>query len=259
MNSFLDVELADSNLWISPLDTARFGMRIAKIDDESALHEQMLHKLRDAGVKMIISRVDSSKIALINRMEAMGFRIKDVQLTWRFDLNKQAIHHDFLNPGIVVREATVEDIPALQQVAALCFWNYGHYFADDRLDRATCIEVYKDWTARAVRDKCVAEKFLVACSRDAIMGMLFMGLKMAGSDSFAFGGLGAVNPEYQGGNIFSTLVIRSLEWGKMENQTWQEHNVLHNNFPVNRVFSKLGFRLYKSEATLHCWLDENGS
>lgn len=244
--------------WISSLDTARFGIPIAKINDETALHEDMLRALRDAGVRMIISRVNSSNIALINRLETKGFRIKDVQLTWRFDLNKQEIHHDYLNPDIEVREATEHDIPALQQVAASCFWNYGHYFADERLDKESCIEVYRDWTARAVRDKNVAEKFLVACNKDSIAGMLFMGLKATGGDSFAFAGLGAVSPDYRGGNVFSTLVIKSLEWGKLGHQTWQEHNVLHVNFPVNRVFSKLGFRIYKSETTLHCWLDKNG-
>jgi hypothetical protein len=244
--------------WISPLDTARFGIPIAKINDETALHEDTLRALRDAGVKMIISRVDSRKIALLNHLEAMGFRIKDVQLTWRFDLNKQEIRYDYLNPEIVVREATEHDIPALQQVAELSFWNYGHYFADDRLDKTACIEVYRDWTARAVRDKQVAEKFFVACLGDTIAGMLFMGLKMEGAETFAFAGMAAVSPDYRENNIVSTLAINSLEWGKLEYHTWQEHNVLHINFPVNRVLSKLDFRTYKSETTLHCWLDKNG-
>jgi hypothetical protein len=66
--------------------------------------------------------------------------------------------------------------------------------------------------------------------------------------------LGAVASVGRSQNIFSTLAISSLEWAKSEGQIWQEHNVLNINYPVNRVFSKIGMSVYKSELTFHSWL-----
>jgi len=86
------------------------------------------------------------------------------------------------------------------------------------------------------------------------LGYLFLNLKRFENKQYSFGGLGAVSSESRGKNVFSSLVIKSLEWAKTEGHLWQEHNVLINNYPVNKVFSKLGFSNYKSETTLHVWL-----
>ncbi|MFM7681119.1 MAG: hypothetical protein ACKO7P_00015, partial [Bacteroidota bacterium] len=88
-----------------------------------------------------------------------------------------------------------------------------------------------------------------------IIGYLFFRMDELNQNIYAYGGLGAVYSKSRGKNVFSTLCIRALEWGKSQNHDWQEHNVLNINYPVNKVFAKLGFSNYKSETTLHLWLD----
>ena len=240
--------------YLSIIDTNRFGVKTAKINNSKILTLDTFELLKKNDFKFIISRVPSENIELINFLEDHGFRIKDVQLTYKFDLGKQEINTDYLNKEINVREGNSNDIEQLKKIAIDCFWEYGHYFADSNLNKMDCMEVYKDWTINALLNKNVADKFFVAEVENRLLGYLFFKLKLAENKYYSYSGLGAVSSESRGKNVFSTLVIKSLDWAKSEGHLWQEHNVLNINYPVNKVFSKLEFSNYKSETTLHAWL-----
>ena len=244
----------DINQFESYIDTKRFGIKTAKINNIEILTLETLNLLKKNDFKFIISRVPSQNIELINFLEDHGFRIKDIQLTYKFDLANQEIKTNYLNQEIKVREGNSRDIEQLTNIAIDCFWDYGHYFADPKLNKLDCMEVYKDWTSNALLNKNVTDKFFVAEFENRLLGYLFLNLKRFENKQYSFGGLGAVSSESRGKNVFSSLVIKSLEWAKTEGHLWQEHNVLINNYPVNKVFSKLGFSNYKSETTLHVWL-----
>lgn len=241
---------------VSPLDTSRFGFKIAKINNLDDLKFETLLKLKHDDAKLVISRVPSENIQLINQMEDWGYRIKDVQLTYKFDLHRNDIQYQYLNEELIVREALPKDIDKLRIIAEDCFLNYGHYFADKNLDKKNCMDVYKDWTQRAVQDPTVADKMFVAVKNEEVIGYLFFKINELNNQTYAYSGLGAVYSKSRGKNVFSTLCIRALEWGRSQNHDWQEHNVLNINYPVNKVFAKLGFSNYKSETTLHLWLDD---
>lgn len=242
--------------FISSIDTARFGFKIAKINNPNFLDYKTILSLKQEGVHLIMSRVPSENIQLINQMEDWGYRVKDVQLTYKFDLQSNDIQYQYLNKELIVREGLPKDIDKLRIIAEDCFWNYGHYFADKNLDKSNCMEVYKDWTQRAVLDKTVAGKIFVAEKNDEVIGYLFFRIDELNQKRYAYSGLGAVYSKSRGKNVFSTLCIRALEWGRSQNHDWQEHNVLNINYPVNKVFAKLGFSNYKSETTMHLWLED---
>jgi hypothetical protein len=238
----------------SEVDSLRFGVKVAKINDEKFLSEEVFQLLKEEGVQLIMSRVRSEDIALINYLEDNNFRIKDVQLTYRFDLAKNKINHAYANSALHIREATSADASDLEAIAADCFSNYGHYFADKKLNEQAVAEVYKDWTTRAIHDNDISDKYFVAEHQGKIAGYLSFKERITENGVYSFGGIGAVGKNFQSANVFSSLTIKGLEWGLANNHLWQEHNVLNINYPVNRVFSKLGFYIYKSETTLHAWL-----
>ena len=248
----LDRNLIDS--FESKQDTARFWIKTAKINNPEYLTKFVLDALRESDFKFVITRIKSENLQLINTLEDLDFRLKDVQLTYKFEINGSPICCDFFNPDIIIREATIDDIAALRIVAEDCFRDYGHYFADEKLDKESCMEVYREWTEKAVLSKDASVKFFLAEQSGIVLGYLFFGIKDLENGRYSYGGLGAVGSKNRSKNVFSTLVIKGLEWAKQENHIWQEHNVLNINYPVNRVFSKLGFYIYKSETTLHAWL-----
>ena len=81
----------DINQYESYIDTKRFGFKTAKINNAENLTLDTFNLLKKNDFKFIISRVPSENIELINFLEDNGFRIKDIQLTYKFDLEKQEI------------------------------------------------------------------------------------------------------------------------------------------------------------------------
>lgn len=240
---------------LSNLDTERFGFRIARIDDPAALRSpDTIETLRRQDIRLIIARIDSERLVEINAMEDLGFRIKDMQVTWRSS-------HD-QSPGPLrtdrrfrIREASTADVAAFRGIAEKAFDNYGHYFADGRLDKDRCRQIYPDWAERTLTGEDAAHKIFVAEAGDVVAG--FLSFKLAGEEGnrHAVGIMGAVAPAFRGQNAFSLLVTTAGNWVKETSLAWQEHNTLTTNYPVNRVFARLGFRQVHAFVTLHCWLD----
>ncbi len=242
--------------YISTIDSNRFGFNIAKVNDFEILQrENILEVFKIEEVKLIISRISTENINEINHLENIGFRIMDVQSTYRFEINKYKINLSFLNPDIIIRDAKDIDIMELTTISKESFEEYGHYFADNRLDKRLCRKIYDDWIHRSIIDNNIADKVLVAEIDGELAGFLSFKLFKKNNFKYAAGGIGAVSSKFRSKNVFSTLTLQGLIWGNSIGLDWEEHNVLNTNYPVNRVFSKLGFTIRNSYLTLHNWLD----
>lgn len=241
---------------ISQLDTQRFGFNITRVDNTAdLLTTGLIPSLKMQGVSLIITRVDSERLDEINALEDLGFRIKDIQSTWTSRPVNPDAHNQYINPRIHIRQASPKDILPLRQIAAFAFDDYGHYFADSFLDRNRCAEIYPDWTERTITDPVVADTVFVAATHTEIAG--FIALKKIEQEGITYATvvIGAVAAAFRRQNIYSTLIITGLAWGREQHLHWQEHQVLAVNYPVNRVLTKLGFLQVRSFVTLHGWLD----
>ena len=241
--------------YLSVLDTDRFGFKVAKVNSFNESPEILIKKLKETGFKLIISKIDSSKLNLINRLEDLGFRIKDNQVTYKYDLKKfddMTLNH--LNESFNIREYQKGDEHSIVKIAEEAFNDYGHYFANDRLNKTACLEVYKNWAIRSCQDVEVADVIFVALKNNEIAGFLSFKKYCENNLAYAAGGLGAVSKKHRGQNVFKMLTVKGLIWGLENNFEWEEHNVLTTNYSVNSTFSSLGFKIRKSFNTLHCWL-----
>ena len=64
----------------SKIDSRRFGFKVGKTDGE-IFRNVSFEKIKKEGYKLIIARVNLNDVELINKMEDIGFRIKDIQIT----------------------------------------------------------------------------------------------------------------------------------------------------------------------------------
>lgn len=241
--------------FLSPLDRARFGFEVAKVDDFSSGIDPLLEQFRANSVKLVISRVPSDDIWLLNELEDRGFRIKDTQLTYRYTLGKGSALAFGESKDFRVRKFEPRDTDALVRVAQESFSGYGHYAADPRLDPVKCAEIYEDWALNTCRDQKVADHIVVAEAAGALIGYLSFKIKSAGDEKYAAGGMGAVSNEHRSLGVFSGIVRAGLKWGEEIGLAWEEHNVIAANLPVNHAFIRCGFRPSHSMVTLHAWLD----
>ncbi|NIM10826.1 MAG: hypothetical protein GTO45_02450 [Candidatus Aminicenantes bacterium] len=242
--------------YISQLDTERFGFKIAKINNFNENPGILYKEMKKMDVKLIISKISSSEIHTINALEELGFRIKDMQVKYRYDIHQLDFTYEQLPKNFNLREATPHDVAQLVSIAEESFMDYGHYFANHRLDKTKCLEIYKDWTRRSCLNKDIADKFFLAEKDNTIMGYLSFKIFASEGIDYAAGVIGAVSKKFREQDVFPSLVKIGLLWGAELNLKWEEHNVLTTNFPSNRSFTKVGFRIVDSFITLHCWLDQ---
>jgi hypothetical protein len=240
--------------YISKLDSERFGFNIAKINAVEGLTLQTFDEIKVQDIKLIIARVNAKSIDDLNKLEGLGFNIKDIQTTYRYFLKELNFNGYTNNPNLLVRDFRKEDIKKLMSITEESFNGYGHYFADKNLDHEKCLEIYKDWTFRSCNDINVADKVFVAEVNGQVAGFLSFKIFNTSEGRFAAGGLGAVKKEFRNQDVFRGITKCGLLWGKELDLEWEEHNVLVNNFSVNNSFSKIGFKVYKSFITLHKWL-----
>jgi hypothetical protein len=241
--------------YLSKLDSARFGFKVAKINDFVYAPEELLRFLKENNVLLILTKVSIDNLDLINSLEKLNFTIKDFQLTYRFDLKNFKKTKENAGNELNIRDFAFDDIQVLKKIASESFAHYGHYANDHRLDQKKCNEIYVDWISRSCEDRQVADKIFVAEYKKELAGFLSFKLNENDNLKYAAGGIGAVAERYRNLNIFRKLTYEGLYWGKNLGLIWEEHNVLINNYPVNRSFVKSGFYPYKSFVTMHCWLD----
>ncbi|KTD18950.1 GNAT family N-acetyltransferase [Legionella jordanis] len=240
---------------ISGVDTKRFGFNVAKVQEWGASPQELMMQLKDAQVKLIISRLPSERVETINQLEDLGFQLKDSQLTYKFDLHRLNLSNLDLPSHLHVREASEADLPSIGVLAKLAFKDYGHYANNARLDKSKVDEIYEDWAVSSFSNKDYADKFFIISSGEDVAGFLTFKLCEQNGKKFTKGGIGAVSDRYRNQGIFKLLNKQGLLWAKELGLDWVEHNALTTNYSVGRVFTSLGFYNAASYVTLHCWLD----
>jgi GNAT superfamily N-acetyltransferase len=236
--------------YISELDTQRFGFPIARVNAFSEPMERILDGLQNLGVRMVISRVPAD---LINEMEQAGFRLKDIQVTYNYDLPSPPPALD-TRYGIIYRKFRPGDEDAIQRIASQAFRNYGHYAKNRELGRVDTGEIYADWARRCCAGLVNVDRIIVAEHEDIPVGYLAFQILEDGDSRYAAGVMGAVDKKAQRAGVFRGINIMGLRWALEQGLNRVEHNVLLTNYAVNKTYSGLGFRIIRSEVTLHCKL-----
>ena len=238
---------------ISNIDTKRFGFKIAKINHFDKSPSELVAELKAEGTKLIMSRVSASNMDLISTLEKIGFRLKDVQLTYNSNLSK--IPDQLGSLEFTIRDATDNDAEQISKIAEQAFHTYGHYYADDRLKNQTSA-IYKEWALNSCLNKQIADKVIIAEFQGNVIGFLTFKIQENDQGKHAVGGIGAVSSIHRNMGVFKAINIAGLKWSKKIGLNRLEHNVLATNFPVNATYSKLGFNIIHSEVTMHFWMND---
>ena len=116
-------------------ERARFGYRLARLNldfaCESADAERIVDLCQSSNVEMLILRVPTDKIALVQALESLGFRSMDCLVYYECLIQDKVCTKPCT---LKIREATSEDAIAVGEIARFCFSEYlSHYHADRRL------------------------------------------------------------------------------------------------------------------------------
>ncbi|MRW85305.1 GNAT family N-acetyltransferase [Pseudoduganella sp. FT26W] len=239
---------------LSQMDLERFGVITAKAalqpDDSVAA---LAGWCRQQAVRMLIARVPTSAVTLVQQLEQQGAFLTDTLLYYsRRALAPEAA---LLPDGYRWRLASAADADDVAALAALTFSGYaGHYHADARLDRATADAVYEDWAANSCRNPAVADAVLLI-EHDGKLAA-FATLKDRGA-ALLEGVLFGVHPQHQGRRLYQALMQQAQHWGQAHGFSAMTVSTQVVNLAVQKVWCRLGFEPSSSYYTFHQWYGEN--
>jgi GNAT superfamily N-acetyltransferase len=233
-------------------EQARFGYRMARLALDytcgPADAETITEMCRSSGVEMLTLRVPTDKVALVQALEALEYRIMDCLVY--YECSTECLPP--MQPStLVIREATVADARAIAETARLCFSDYSsHYRADPRLDRVKVSEAYIDWAERCCTDRESASCVFIPIVGEAVAG--FIALRQ-NSETEGEGVLNAVHPRFAGAGIYGRLISRAKQWCHDNGMKRMVISTQLENLKVQRTWTNRGFYLCKSYYTLHRW------
>lgn len=197
---------------------------------------------------MLTLRVLTSNVALVQALEALGFRIMDCLVYYECPTESPPP----ASPSdLEIRAATPNDATAVAEIARLCFSDYfSHYHADAHLDRVKVSEGYIEWAERSCTDQAVASCVFLAIMDGTIAGFITL---RRNSSTEGEGVLNAVHPNFAGAGIYGQLITRAKHWCRDNGMKRMVISTQIDNLKVQRSWSNRGFHLYKSYYTLHRW------
>jgi len=241
------------DITLSPLDRQRFGVVTAKAgllaSDRAPALLDWCHAHQ---VQMLIARVPTSAIQLVQQLEQQGAFLTDTLLYY----SRKQLTPDVavLPDGYRWRLATAADADNVAALAALTFTGYaGHYHADARLDQRAADAVYADWAANSCRHAAVADAVLLIEHGAALVA--FATLKDRG-DALLEGVLFGVHPEHQGRRLYQALMQQAQHWGHSHGYSAMTVSTQVLNLAVQKVWCRLGFEPSSSYYTFHQWFGD---
>lgn len=241
-----------SNVELSPLEEARFGIRTARAPQVTRAElPSVLHFCRQQGVMLLIARCLVSDLPVAQEMERLGFRLMDTLVYQAYDVASRPIPED--REQVPIRLLRPEDVAHIEPLAATVFRGYdGHYHADPRLDPAQCDAAYVSWAVRSCQSREVADDVLVAELDGRLVGFVTLRLNNPSDGEIVVGG---VTPEAQGRGIYRSFIVRGMEWCRSRGARRTLVSTQIQNTAVQRVWARLGFEPTHAYYTFHKWFD----
>lgn len=240
------------NIEISDLDTKRFNIPVAKVTDITKLKlTEVNNYCKKHEIQLLIARISTNDISFAQKMESDNYKIMDTIVYYKFNYTKKDPPHFAPYDSIKNISGNQSYACKVSEIAQQSFFGYfGHYHADNNLEKSVCDELYVDWARRSCLDIKVADAVLAKFDNDIITG--FVTLKII-SDNTGELILSGVSPSFQKRGVYQTLIYSGMEWLNNKGLNNIILSTQINNIAVQKVWARLGFEMDHSFYTFHKW------
>ena len=240
---------------INEIETRRFGVVCARLHPgpvSGASLKEVHEDAKNKGVGMIAARIDVSALDQVHALEQAGYKLMDTLVWYGRRLSDAVAKSMATTSNIRLRLSEPCDADTVEAIASRAFANYfGHYHADPRLSRTAADAAYVEWARTSVAAATDLSPVLLAIEEEIVAGFATMRLNLSDEAEIV---LNAVEPLRQGRGIYSALVKGALGQAETLGAKRIIISTQINNYPVQRVWSRLGFVHERSLYTFHKWL-----
>ena len=225
----------------------------------TSLVAELVRRVADQGADFLLCRAIPSDTAIIHALESNGFLLMDTLLDFLFDYGAPGANsrsQQQAPEGFELRLAMASDIEPLVEVAHSSFANhFGRFHADPRIGHAAAAKIYQEWIRSCANGW--ADWIVVAMYGDRIAGYSAWKKPSALDERHAIRlghySIGAVHPDFFGRGLFTALTHAGMEQLR-SSADWIEAPTHIDNYPVQRGFLRLGWRIAGAQHSFHKWL-----
>jgi len=248
----------DSRLFQKRMGTIKNLIGSAMVlDDLLARAEQWA---RAAGLEFLICKTYTDDMPLIHALERQGFRLVDTLLDFVYDSRRpplSQVEKPLTPPGVTIRLAEPSDQAALIEMAGRSFaGHFGRYHSDPRIPREQATQVYEEW----LRSSCAgyADWIVVAEIEGQRAGFSTWKKPSTAEQALALKvghySIVGVDPAFAGRGLLGLLTYRGMEL--LDGLADVIEGPTHiNNYPMQRGYTRLGWRIADARHAFHKWLD----
>lgn len=252
-------------------DTDHYGFPIYRLDyfglwgraqasrvDAEGLAAAVVRQARALGARAVHTWLPMEAIRGIQALEASGFQTMDILVTWLYEHGKQKLS-DYPD-RCIIRGARPGDEAPLVELAREAYTDTPDRFhADPHLPQERSNALYAEWIRNSFLGK-LADYIVVAEVDGKPAGYTTLRLEGThnGLSNVCTGGLilSAVAPWAEGKGVYTSMINGGMKWFEAQGVQVSHLGTQVNNYPVQRAWARLGFRLVKSGPSLHLWLGE---
>ena len=233
-----------------PWDSEHFGLSIAEVSggalsEERAAAADAWCAEREVDCLYLLASADDAETARVAARH--GYRVVDVRLGFRHDLDDLG-DLPWHSPGPVsVREASEQDLDVLRPIARTSHRSTRFYF-DGRFPAERCDELYVSWIERALADP--GRELLVAEVDGEPAG--YQALRRPGHEP-ARADLIALDPAHRGRGLGRALLLSSLRRMREQGAPSVATAMQARNVGPVRGHERAGFVLERAEIWHHKW------
>ncbi len=230
-------------------DSAFFGFPVARVAGGAMTSHSsydVLEWCNRAGIRFLYFLADDDVASWAAATEA-GFKLVDLRVELVLDRSWPRLPPPALPAGVLLREATADDLPQLLPVAASVHTD-SRFFADPGVPREKARELFSVWLRRSV-ERAIADVVFVA----QIEGRAVSYITARMTEGEGSIGLVGVGEGARGRGVGLAMVQRTLEWFAAGNARKVSVVTQGRNIMAQRVYQRCGFLTSSARPWFHRW------
>ncbi|MBH8557417.1 GNAT family N-acetyltransferase [Hymenobacter negativus] len=239
-----------NNISYSPLESARFNMRILRGTASELAPEALLRTIADEQVDVAILRIPTNKphrLAQLSAMLPYPMVLADTVLTFKCDM-RASPPQPLRNPRLVVRRATTGDEPAVLELVEVIFNNYHtHYNTNPLFSPQSVLAGYQEWALSFLHSTTPEKACFLFYLDNRPIALTTIALHEKYGDGMLMGARPDATSPGLGGDLVRQIKHYSLSHGRR----WVHGTTQVQNHGVQRMLIQEGFSPAESHYTIH--------
>ncbi len=237
----------ESTIVKSEKESVRFKMNVQRAFMESLNIKELSQSIVNNDIDLTILRIPSESLSQISKLNTLGFSYYQTDTLVYYYVNFDDYEpKELRNNDLNFVVATKSDEILMGTLVDAIFPGYtNHYNSNPYIDKKNILEGYKEWVIDFI-EKENKHVFLVNRGNTTI-GFATCSIENGEAEGVLYG----VLPEASGGGVYSDIIRYTQSFMKDLGLKKMKVSTQVQNYAVQKVWSREGFFMLKSFATIH--------